>query len=169
VLLSPIAGVHTGMGAEIATAAFGVVDHRRLVRSGGVMRPPRAGRRGVARHHLLQSVLGRASRYLLMAVVRLCGRAAPCERIPNSSERVRKDHVPADRLPRGGSGASVRSCGCLGAVRARCRRPPLRTSIDVVCFAVACMALTILVRLWGGLHLAWVSSGHGALFGLGGL
>src|SRR5215831_16324866 len=39
---------------------------------------------------------------------------------------------------------------------------PLRTSIDVVVFAVACMGLNILVG-----HTGLVSFGHGAWFGLG--
>src|SRR5438132_13959656 len=39
---------------------------------------------------------------------------------------------------------------------------PLRTSIDVVVFAIACMALNVLVG-----HTGLVSFGHGAWFGLG--
>src|SRR5499427_5636535 len=39
---------------------------------------------------------------------------------------------------------------------------PLRTSIDVVVFAIACMGLNILVG-----HTGLVSFGHGAWFGLG--
>src|SRR5262247_1703071 len=39
---------------------------------------------------------------------------------------------------------------------------PLRSSIDVVAFAIACMGLNILVG-----HTGLVSFGHGAWFGLG--
>ena len=39
---------------------------------------------------------------------------------------------------------------------------PLRSSIDVVVFAIACMGLNILVG-----HTGLVSFGHGAWFGLG--
>src|SRR5262249_59766707 len=39
---------------------------------------------------------------------------------------------------------------------------PLRTAIDVVVFAIACMGLNILVG-----HTGLVSFGHGAWFGLG--
>src|SRR2546429_8305313 len=39
---------------------------------------------------------------------------------------------------------------------------PLRTSIDVVVFAIACMGLNVLVG-----HTGLVSFGHGAWFGLG--
>ena len=67
---------------------------------------------------------------------------------------MRKDHVPLDR--RGArAGACCRSCSTSSGL-------PLRSAIDVVVFAIACMGLNILVG-----HTGLVSFGHGAWFGLG--
>ncbi len=156
VLLAPIAGVHPAMGAEILTAAFVVVVIGGLGSFWGVIAAAAAGRRRARRHHLLQPVLGRSldvsadGAGAAVAAARPARRAHPEVRV----SAMRKDHVPLDRR-RARARACCRSCSTVVGL-------PLRSAIDVVVFAIACMGLNILVGYTG-----LVSFGHGAWFGLG--
>src|SRR5216683_4654901 len=67
--------------------------------------------------------------------------------------RIRRDHLPL--------AAAALTLALLPFVLDVCGLP-LRSAIDVVVFAIACMGLNVLVG-----HTGLVSFGHGAWFGLG--
>ena len=154
VLLAPISGVHPAMGAEILTAAFVVVVIGGLGSFWGVIVAAMLVGVVRGRHDLLQSVLRRS-----LDVFRhgACPAAAAARATWRTHREVR---VAAMRE----SHASL-----IVAAFALVILPfaldfaglPLRSSIDVVVFAIACMGLNILVG-----HTGLVSFGHGAWFGL---
>ena len=156
VLLAPIAGVHPAMGAEILTAAFVVVVIGGLGSFWGVIAA--AVLVGVVRGVTIyfNPSWGEASMYLLMALVLLL-RPRGLARRAHPEVRVDADAQGAWAADR--CRARARCCchSCLMSVGL-----PLRSAIDVVAFAIACMGLNILVGYTG-----LVSFGHGAWFGLG--
>src|SRR4029453_11342083 len=115
----------------------------------------RPGRGRAGRHHLLQPLLGRS----FDVPADGAGAAAAATRAPRRAHpevrvtAMRKDHAPLIvaalvlvLLPFALDVAGL----------------PLRSAIDVVVFAIACMGLNVLVGQTG-----LVSFGHGAWFGLG--
>ena len=154
VLLAPISGVHPAMGAEILTAAFVVVV------IGGL-----GSFWGVVWAALIVGVVRGLTVYFYPA-------GGGSLDVPADAARAA---VPAARPLR-------RAHPALRMSAMRCARPSsiaaaalvvlpfallaggltLTSATDVVIFAIACMALNILVG-----HTGLVSFGHGAWFGLG--
>src|SRR5262245_18410445 len=153
VLLAPIAGVHPAMGAEILTAAFVVVVIGGLGSFWGVIAA--AMLVGVVRGITIyfNPSWGEASLYLLISSVLLRRpRVVFGDRI-ETLEYMRREHAPLV--------VAALSLAVLPFVLDLVGLP-LRSAVDVVVFAIACMGLNILVGYTG-----LVSFGHGAWFGLG--
>src|SRR5262249_9364981 len=114
-----------------------------------------AGRCGARRYHLFQSVLGRS-----VHVSPDGGGAAhpPARPLRRTHREIRMMHIRRDHL----SLAIAALMLALLPSILDATGLPLRTAIDVVAYAVACMGLNILVGYTG-----LVSFGHGAWFGLG--
>ena len=127
VLLAPIAGVHPAMGAEILTAAFVVVVIGGLGSFWGVIAA--ALLVGVVRGVTIyfNPSWGEASMYLLMALVLLLRPRAACSASGSSSNRCEQAPLVVAAL----SLALLPFVLDVGL--------PLRSAVDVVVFAIACM------------------------------
>src|SRR5262249_25282556 len=155
VLLAPIAGVHPAMGAEILTAAFVVVVIGGLGSFWGVIAA--AMLVGVVRGITIyfNPSWGEASMYFLMALVLLLRpRGLFGERIEKFEYRTVQNSYASLIVAALSLVILPFAFDFVGL--------PLRSAVDVVAFAVACMGLNILVGNTG-----LVSFGHGAWFGLG--